>query len=156
MSELTPPQRLGRRMDQLLVDQSLFAWAHRVLGIISGCTCVLSAIATNRLLVHKVPTLSYSQMGGVSAMVFFLAALPFVISYSNNIHLVDEKLTRTVLFAIGLVGTALVVDTWTILIFWSDHSALTLGAVYFCQAVAYIGLGHLTLGRFPVGDIPNS
>jgi hypothetical protein len=153
MNDLAPPQRLGRRMDHLLVDRGLFAWTHRVLGILSGCICVLSAIATNRLPIHRSVTGWYPRGGGVSALVFLIAALPFVVSYSSNIDLVSEKIARTALFAVCLVGSSLFVDACTILILKGDYSALVLGAVYCGQAVAYVGLGHLTLGRDPDSDI---
>jgi hypothetical protein len=153
MIDVTAAQRLGRRMDHLLVDRSLFAWTHRILGLISGCTCVISAIATNRLLFHRGMALWFSRgAGSASAIVFFVAALPFVVSYSTNIDLVDEKFTRTALFAFGLVGISILVDGWTILIMQSEYSALVLGGVYFGEAIAYVVLGHVTLGRDPDSD----
>jgi hypothetical protein len=85
--------------------------------------------------------------------VFFLAALPFVVSYSSNIELVDEKFTRTALFAFGLVGTSILADAAVVFILQSGYSALALAAIYCCQAIAYVGWGHLTLGRDPDSDI---
>jgi hypothetical protein len=92
------------------------------------------------------------SVGGASALVFFIAALPFVVSYLSNIDLVDEKLTRTAIFAFCLVGSSLLVDVSTVLVLRNEYSALSLGAVYFGQAVAYIVLGHLTLETVSGGD----
>jgi hypothetical protein len=91
--------------------------------------------------------------GSAAALVFFLAALPLVVSYSSNIELVDEKLTRTALFAFGLVGTSILADAGVVLILRGDYSVLVLGALYCGQAIAYVGWGHLTLGRDPDSDI---
>ena len=141
-------------MDHLLVDRSLFAWTHRVLGVISGCTCVVAATATHRLLFHRSVASWFTRgAGSAAALVFFLAALPFVVSYSSNIELVDEKFTRTALFAFGLVGTSILADAAVVFILQSGYSALALAAIYCCQAIAYVGWGHLTLGRDPDSDI---
>jgi hypothetical protein len=154
MNDVTLARRLGRRMDQLLVDRSLFAWTHRVLGVISGCICVVVAIATHRLLFNRSLALWLMRgAGSAAALVFFLAALPFVVSYSSNIELVDEKFTRTALFAFGLVGTSILADAAAVLILRSDYSVLALGTLYCGQAIAYVGWGHLTLGRDPESDI---
>jgi hypothetical protein len=155
MSEITPPQRLGRRMNHLLVDRSLFAWTHRLLGVIAGCTCVITAISTHRLLFfRRGVTMWFSRAGGsASALVFFMAALPFVVSYLNNIELVDEKFTRTALFAFGLVAISFSVDALTIIVLRGEYSTLALVALYFGQAIAYIGLGRITLGPEPDSDI---
>ena len=91
--------------------------------------------------------------GSAAALVFFLAALPLVVSYSSNIELVDEKLTRTALFAFGLVGTSILADAGVVLILRGDYSVLVLGALYCGPASAYVGWGHLTLGRDPDSDI---
>jgi hypothetical protein len=154
MVSITPARRLGRRMDHLLVDRSFFAWTHRVLGVISGCTCVITAIATHRLLFHRVLSLWIMRgAGGASALVFFMAALPFVVSYSSNIERVDEKMTRTLVFATGLVGISIIADGLTVLILLDDYPAVVLAALYGGQAVVLVGLGQLTLGRDPDSDI---
>src|SRR5882672_8111996 len=117
MNDVTPARRLGRRMDHLLVDRSLFAWTHRVLGVMSGCTCVVAAIVTHRLLFHRSLALWFTRgAGSAAALVFFLAALPLVVSYSSSIELVNEKFTRTDLFALGLVGTSILSDAAVVLI----------------------------------------
>jgi hypothetical protein len=91
--------------------------------------------------------------GRASALVFFMAALPFVVSYSSNIERVDEKMTRTVLFAIGLVGISIFADGLTVLILRDDYPAVVLAALYSGQAIVLVGLGQLTLGRDPDNDI---
>ena len=109
---------------------------------------MVASIATHRLLFHRSLALWFMRgAGSASALVFFLAALPFVVSYSSNIELVDEKLTRTALFAIGLVGTSIFADAGVVLILRGDYSVLVLAALYCGQAIAYVGWGHLTLGR---------
>jgi hypothetical protein len=155
MSEITPPGRLGRRMNHLLIDRSLFAWTHRLLGVIAGCTCVITAISTQRLFFfRRGVTMWFSRASGIgSALVFFMAALPFVVSYLKNIELVDDKFTRTALFAFGLVGISLSVDALTVIVLRGEYSALSLMTLYFGQAVAYVGLGRVTLGREPDSDI---
>jgi hypothetical protein len=108
MSDLAVAQRLGRRMNHLLVDQSLFAWTHRILGFIAGSTCVITAIATTKFLHGSGFTRGFG--GSIVAVIFFSAASPFVVSYSSNFDLVDDKLSQTIGFAVCLVGISVLVD----------------------------------------------
>jgi hypothetical protein len=82
-----------------------------------------------------------------ASLIFLVAASPFVISYLSNRDFVDDKISRSVLFAICLVSSSVLVDISTLLIFQSNYTPLWLGGIYFSQSVAYVGLGHLTLGR---------
>ena len=153
MSYLPSPLTLGRRMDKLLVDRSLFAWSHRALGFVSGCTCVLTAISSRRLLFHHGVALWFSRgAGSASALVFFVAALPLVISYQSNIELIDDKFTRTALFAFELVGTSLLADGLAVYILRNNYSALLLGAIYFTETIIFLGMGHFTLGHHTDDD----
>jgi hypothetical protein len=145
MSDLAVAQRLGRRMNHLLVDQSLFAWTHRILGFIAGSTCVIAALATTKFLHGSGFTRGFA--GGIVAVIFFSAAAPFAVSYSTNFDLVDDKLSRTIGFAVCLVGLSVLVDFGTVALFLSDYSRWWLLAIYFGQATGYVQLGELMLGR---------
>jgi hypothetical protein len=145
MSDLAVAQRLGRRMNHLLVDQSLFAWTHRILGFIAGSTCVLATIATTQFFHGSGFTRGFG--GGIVAGIFFAAASPFVVSYSTNFDRVDDSLSQTVWFAVCLVGLSVLVDIGTVELCLSEYSGWWLLAIYFCQASAYVLLGELMLGR---------
>jgi hypothetical protein len=145
MGDLALAQRLGRRMNQLLIDQSLFAWTHRTLGFIAGTTCVVATVATTKLLQGSGFTRGYG--GGIVAIIFFTAASPFVVSYSTNFDLVSDKFSQTLWFAVCLVGASIVLDLTTVVLCLGDYSRWWLLAIYFCQASAYVQLGQLMLGR---------
>ena len=145
MSDLAVAQRLGRRMNHLLVDQSLFAWTHRILGLIAGSTCVLAMIATTKVLHRSGFTRGFG--GSIVAVIFFFAALPFVVSYSTNFDLVDDRMPRTIWFAVCLVGVAVLVDFGTVVLCIGSYSRWWLFAIYFSQAFVYVQLGELMLGR---------
>jgi len=132
-------------MNHLLVDQSLFAWTHRILGFIAGSICVIAAIATTKFLHGGGFTRGYG--GGIVAVIFFSAASPFAVSYSTNFDLVDDKLSQTIGFTVCLVGLSVLVDCGTVAFFLSDYSRWWLLAIYFGQAAAYVQLGDLMLGR---------
>jgi|SRR5258706_3332308 len=145
MSDLAVARRLGRRMNHLLVDQSLFAWTHRILGLIAGSTCVITAIATTKFLHGSGFTKGFG--GSLVAVIFFSAASPFAVSYSTNFDLVDDKLSQTIGFAVCLVGISVLVDLGTVVLFLSVYSRWWLLAIYLGQAAAYVQLGELMLGR---------
>jgi hypothetical protein len=145
MSDLAVARRLGRRMNHLLVDQGLFAWTHRILGFVAGSTCVIVAIATTKFLHGSGFTRGFG--GGLVAVIFFSAASPFAVSYSTNFDLVDDKLSQTIGFAVCLVGISVLVDLGTVVLFLSVYSRWWLLAIYLGQAVAYVQLGELMLGR---------
>ena len=144
MTDLAIAQRLGRRMDHLLVDQSLFAWTHRILGFIAGSNCVLSIIATSKFLPRG---FSRGYGGGLVAIIFFAAAYPFVASYSSNFDLVGEKLSETVWFAVCLAGISVIVDIGTVILCVDHYSRWWLLAAYLGQASVYVWLGDLMLDR---------
>ena len=145
MSDLAVAQRLGRRMNHLLVDQSLFAWTHRILGFVAGSTCVLAMIATTKFLQGRGFTRGYG--GSLVAIIFFFAASPFVVSYSTNFDLVDDRISQTAWIAVCLVGVSVLVNIGTVMLCFSDNSRWWLFAIYFGQAFVYVQLGELTLGR---------
>jgi hypothetical protein len=152
MGTVALAQRLGRRADHLLRDQSLFAWTHRVLGMVAGSVCVLSAILTGHLQLHRISYWSQRAFSFRAALVFFAAAIPFVVSYTANRDFVDERTMRTFLFAATLVTIATVADTGTVLIFWSSTTLWALVAVYAAQAIAYVVLGRAILEHDPDRD----
>ena len=152
MSDLAVAQRLGRRMNHLLVDQSLFAWTHRILGVIAGSTCVLAMMATTKFLQGRGFTRGYG--GSIVAIIFLFAASPFVVSYSTNFDLIDDRISRTIWFAICLVGVSVLVDIGAVMLCISDTSRWWLLAMYFGQAIAYVWLGELTLRRNDQLDYP--
>jgi hypothetical protein len=87
MSDLTHARRLGRRMNHLLVDQSIFAWTHRILGMVAGSICAFSWIATHPYVTpHGMVLWIARYFRLIVPAVFFAAALPFVISYAANFH----------------------------------------------------------------------
>jgi hypothetical protein len=138
-SRLRPP---GRDFDRLITDRRVFAWTHLLLGLVAGSTCVISAIASNRLLAHRgVTTWLGRGAGSIVAIAFFIAALPFVISYYCNADQVDERIGRTVIFAAILSLTSLLVDACTALFIRNDDFILGLGAIYAVQAITYVWLG---------------
>jgi hypothetical protein len=139
---------LGHYIDRLFADRRIFVWTHLLLGLIAGVTCVISAVASNRLLAHRgVTTWLGRGAGTVVAIAFFIAALPYVISYYCNADQVDERIGRTVIFAAILSLTSLFVDACTVLFIRHDDFILGLGAIYTVQAIAYVWLGDRLLSR---------
>jgi hypothetical protein len=146
MSDLTLALRLGRRMNHLLVDQSIFAWTHRVLGVMAGSVCSFSWIATHsyKTLYGTVPWFG-RLFSLATAAVFFGAAFPFVLSYAANFHWVSQNTVRTMLFVIAVVAISVIADGITIAIFSSEASAFWLIIVYVNQASAYVFVGRQIL-----------
>ena len=133
-------------MNHLLVDQSIFAWTHRILGIVAGSVCALSWIATHpyRTPHGTVPWIARYFKLNVAA-VFLAAALPFVISYAANFHWVSQNSVRTLLFATIVVAIGVVADAITVAIFRSEASAFWLIPIFLSQASAYIFVGEQIL-----------
>jgi len=148
MSDLTLALRLGRRMNYLLVDQSIFAWTHRVLGVMAGSVCSFSWIAIHpyRTPYGTVPWIA-RLFTLITTAIFFGAALPFVVSYAANFHWVNQNTVRTVLFVIAVVGIGMVADGVTIAIFRSEASIIWLILVYLNQAGAYVFVGKRILNN---------
>ena len=144
MNDIAPAQRLGRRMNHLLVDQSVFAWAHRILGFIGGSTLVISVVAKSQFL-HWTE-FSSGFGGSIVAVIFLPAAVPFVISYLANFDWVSERIGRMAIFLALLSAVALIVDAITVAIFVNAASWLWLFALYLGQASAYSVLGPHVLG----------
>jgi hypothetical protein len=133
-------------MNHLLVDQSIFAWTHRILGIVAGSICAFSWIATHPYVTpHGLVLWIARYFRLIVAAVFFAAALPFVISYAANFHWVSQNSVRSVLFATILVAIGAIADAVTIAIFRSDASGFWLILVFLNQASAYIFLGQMIL-----------
>jgi len=145
MSDLAIAQRLGCHINHLLIDQSLFAWTHRILDFIAGSNCVIAAFATTKFLQGSGFTRGFG--GSIVAVIFFSAASPFAISYSTNFDLVGDKLSQTIGFAVCLVGLPILADFGTVALFLSGYSRWWLLAIYFGQAAAYVQFGELMLGR---------
>ena len=146
MSDLTLARRLGRRMNHVLIDQSIFAWTHRILGIMAGSICAFSWIATHPYIIPHGTVLwieRYFRL--IVAAVFFAAAVPFVISYTANFHWVSQNSVRTVLFVTIVVAIGVIADGVTIAIFRSEASAFWLILVFLNQASAYIFVGQQIL-----------
>jgi hypothetical protein len=74
----------------------------------------------------------------IVAIVFFGAALPYVIFYSANFHWVSQNSARTVWFITMVFVIGVIADTVTVAIFRSEASAFWLVLVYLNQASAYI------------------
>jgi hypothetical protein len=148
MSDLTLALRLGRRMNHLLVDQSIFAWTHRVLGVMAGTACSFSWIAIHpyRTPFGTVPWIA-RLFTLITTVVFFGAALPFVVSYAANFHWVSQNTVRTALFVIAVVVIGVIADGITIAIFRCDASAFWLILVYLNQASAYVFIGKRILNN---------
>src|SRR5882757_298792 len=79
--------------------------------------------------------------GPFLAIAFFIAALPYLISYNCNVNQVDERIGRTVIFAAILALTSLLIDTCTALFIGNDLFFSGLVAIYAFQAVGYVWLG---------------
>ena len=146
MSDLTLARRLGRRMNHVLIDQSVFAWTHRILGIVAGSICAFSWIATHPYTTpHGTVFWIARYFRLIVAAVFFAAALPFVISYTANFHWVSQNSVRTVIFVAIVVAIGAVADGITVAIFRSEASAFWLILVFLNQASAYIFVGQMIL-----------
>ena len=133
-------------MIQVLIDQSIFAWTHRILGITAGSICAFSWIATHPFLTpHGTVFWIARYFRLIIAAIFFAAALPFVISYTANFHWVSQNSVRTVLFVTIVVAIGVIADGVTIAIFRSEASAFWLILVFLNQASAYAFVGQMIL-----------
>jgi hypothetical protein len=148
MTDLTSSQRLGRRMNHLLVDRSLFAWLHRIVGASAGCACVFSAIVTDSIVARYWRTGTWRRGFSVEcAVLFAFAAFPFVISYVFNVDRLSGSIRRTVSFALALALSSIAVDAYTLVVFRGGVSLPPLGILYIGQSLAYV-----LIGRFMLGD----
>src|SRR5258707_12455929 len=127
MSDLAVARRLGRRMNHLLVDQSLFAWTHRILGLIAGSTCVITAIGTTKFLHGSGFTKGFG--GSLVAVIFFSAASQFAVSSSTNFDLVDDKFSQTIGFAVCPAGISVLVALVTVVLFLTSYPRWPLLAI---------------------------
>jgi hypothetical protein len=141
-------RRLGRRMNHVLVDRSLFAWIHRIFGTMAGCVCVFSAIITETIVAHYWQTGTWRRgFSSLSAFFFAVAAMPFVVSYYFNIDKVGASISRTALFALTLALSSVGVDAYTFGIFRDGASPTMLAMLYIGQAMAYVLIGQFVLGH---------
>jgi hypothetical protein len=141
------PRRLGRQMNHIFVDRSLFAWSHRIFGTAAGCACVFSAIITKTIVAHYWHTGTWSRyFSSESAFFFAVSAMPFVVSYHFNIDKVGASVPRTALFVSTLALSSIGVDAYSFDIFRNGASPVMLAILYVGQAVAYVGIGLLILG----------
>jgi hypothetical protein len=147
MNDLALARRLGRRMNHLLVDQSIFAWTHRILGILSGTFCGFAWIATHSFRTpHGVAVWLGRGFPSLTAAIFLVGAFPYVISYSANFHWVNQSAIRTGVFTTLLFGVGVVAGIFYLAISRNHVSSLLLIPVSLAQATAYIFLGERVLG----------
>jgi hypothetical protein len=133
--------RLGRRVDHVLVDQSVFAWTHRILGIVSGLTLVFAMIASGDLVLHRLTWLSTHAFSYRAAFMFGVGALPLAISYFENRNRVDDSVPRTAIFLmlVGLVSFG--VDGLVVYLVDGSQSIQKVLLLFAAQAALYLGLG---------------
>jgi hypothetical protein len=147
MTDLTPSQRLGRRVNYILVDRSVFAWLHRIVGALAGCACVFSAIVTESVIARYWRTGTWRLgFSAECAVLFAIAAFPFVVSYLFNVDRVSGSIRRTVLFALILSLSSFAIDACTLAVFRNGVSPPLLVILYIGQSVAYVFIGRLALG----------
>jgi hypothetical protein len=147
------PDGLGRKMNHILVDRTLFAWLHRIFGTVAGCACVFSAIITETIVAHYWQTGTWRRgFSSLSAFFFFVAAMPFVVSYYFNVEKVGISILRTVLFGLILALSSVGVDAYSFGIFRDGASPIMLASLYVGQAVAYVLIGPLILDDGRRGD----
>jgi hypothetical protein len=93
-------------------------------------------------LAHRAVTAWLGRGAGTTvAVVFFIAALPYVISYYCNADQVDERTRRALTFSAMLTLTSLLVDAGTVVFAHHDDFVLGLGAIYTAQTITYVWLG---------------
>jgi hypothetical protein len=136
---------LGRRVDHILIDQSIFAWTHRVLGIIGGFSLGFVMLYAGRLRLHMITPYATSRLGRMAALMFGLAALPFVISYFENRNRVDDSVPRMVLFLVLIALVAIGVDALVMYLELAGRSLPQVSLLYAAQATVYVCLGRLFL-----------
>jgi hypothetical protein len=133
--------RLGRRVDHVLVDQSVFAWTHRVLGIVAGLSLVFAMIASGDLVLHRISWISQRAFSYRAAFMFGVGALPLGISYFENRNRIDDSVRRTSIFLVSVGLVSIGVDGLAVyLVDWS-HSVQKALLLYSAQAALYLGLG---------------
>jgi hypothetical protein len=138
--------RLGRRVDHILLDQSAMAWTHRVLGFVAGCTLTFAMIATGHMKVH-LSWVAQRAFSARAALVFFVGALPLVVSYFENRNRVDDNVPRTIGFLWTVALVSVVADV--IVVLSIAEGLWKIGALYAAQAVLYVALGALMLPKDP-------
>jgi hypothetical protein len=147
MTDSAIPQRLGRKMNRVLIDRGLFAWFHRIFGTVAGCACVFSAVTTKTIVAHYWRSGTWSRgFSSESAFFFAVAAMPFAVSYYFNIDKVTSSITRTALFLSIVAVSSVGVDACSFGIFRNGASPTLLASLYIGQAVAYVLIGPFILG----------
>jgi hypothetical protein len=148
MNKSSNPRQPPRYLDRWFTDRRIFVWTHLLLAVIAGTIFVISAIASHRLLANRgLAGWVGRGPGPFLAMAFFIAALPYIISYNCNVKQVDERVGRTVIFAAILALTSLLVDIYTALFIRDDLFFAGLVSIYVFQAVGYVWLGDRLLLR---------
>jgi hypothetical protein len=87
-----------------------------------------------------------------AAFFFFVAALPFLVSYFFNIDRVSASRSRTALLGFSLAVGSIVVDFGTFAAFRSDYWPAILAFLYFGEVAAFILLGRLIFGNGSSGN----
>ena len=147
---------LGRRIDHILVDQSLMAWTHRVLGVIAGCVLVFSMTATSQLQVHRLTGWSLRAFGGRAAFMCFIGALPLLISYFENRNRVDDNVPKTTAFLVVITLIAVAVDGGVLWLESAHDDFWKVGALYAAQSAIYVCIGSLMLPGDSDSDVPST
>jgi hypothetical protein len=115
--------------------------------------CVVAAtISLGSLFPRGGPTFTRGG-GGVVAIVFFWAVLPYVVSCWRNIDREAETTMRITVFVIGLIGISIVVNIVMVRVILAHYSVMfLLLLVYPTQASAYLFMGNLLLEPGPDND----
>ena len=144
MSDPTQAQRLGRRLGALLLEQRLFAWAHFALAIVAGLLCVLTAMVTYKFGARG----AWPRGSGFFLwLAFFVASLPFMISYRVLASRVAEEPSRAWAFLAFLFVTSLAADALIFAVIRSSYSPYWLLLVFYGQTIAYVNVGQIMLGE---------
>jgi hypothetical protein len=150
MTHKHPSQRLGRRTDHVFLDQSPFAWTHRILAYLSGGTFAMAMIANRHLPFYS----GRGQRGFAlfSVVLFFVGASPFLFSYFENRARAPDGAPRLKLFCLLLSATSVAIDCAVVYLLGEGESGWEAVAVYSAQAAGYVALGALIFPH-PKADV---
>lgn len=110
MNESSNPRRPSRYLDRWFADRGIMMWTHLILAMIAGATFVISATASHRLLAHGgLAGWVGRGPGPFLAIAFFIAALPYLISYKCNVN--QAAINRSRL--ISIIGSLLSIASST-------------------------------------------
>ena len=78
---------------------------------------------------------------------FFVGALPLVISYFENRNRVDDNVPRTISFLTAVTLVAIAVDGGVVYLEVAGKFLWQIGGLYAAQSVMYVALGLIMLQR---------